>query len=406
MPIDRYDDIRPFRDAEVKPAVTQLLDDKRLIRVIGQVKFPFLYRHLPVHLQKLFSLLIRRRLRSRLGKLQTVDDVQDLVFGLMETAITKTTAGVTYSGTEHLQVGKSYLFLSNHRDIAMDPALVNYALKSSGHDYVEIAIGDNLLGDPLVSDVMRLNRSFTVNRSVEGLKARLIAFSRLSAYIGQTLSSGRSIWLAQREGRAKNGLDKTDPAIIKMLHINGKKRGLTFSESIAELHIVPVTISYEYDPCDLLKAEELQARKNAEYLKREGEDIASIIRGITSPKGRVHIGFGQLLTEQYADAEAVAAAVDQQVATQYQLFPSNIVAFEQLQQLSERFSSLQEDSIHKLYDWANQAKNKWLAKDQLEFRRQTAAFSERIARYPETLRHLVLEMYANPLINQHKELVK
>jgi len=406
MPTEDFDDIRPFRDAEVRPAVERLLADKRLFRIIGRAKFPRLYRALPGPLQGFFTQLLRRLVGSRLSGLYSLDDVQNMVFGLMKTTVARTTSGLTYSGLEQLDADKAYLFISNHRDIAMDPALVNFALKSNGFQYVEIAIGDNLLEDSLVADVMRLNRSFTVRRSVEGLKARLMAFNRLSAYISNTLINGRSVWLAQREGRAKNGLDKTDPAIIKMLNIYGKKQGLDFSESIRCLNIVPVAIAYEYDPCDLQKAQELHASETALYLKQEGEDIANIIRGITSPKGRVHIGFGTPLLQDFVDADAVAAGIDQQIMANYQLFPSNIVAFEQLGDRLEAFTDLHEEMLHSLWEWAKQARNKWMSRDQAEFKRHCDEFSERIARCPEKLRHLVLEMYANPLINQQKNLTR
>ena len=148
------------------------------------------------------------------------------------------------------------------------------------------------------------------------------------------------------------------------------------------------------------------ASQHSQYLKQEGEDIASIARGITNPKGRVHIGFGQQLDGDFADAEAVAADIDQQIAEQYQLFPSNIQAFEQLQLLSEKFSNLQEESVQRLSDWANQTKSHWMASDQAGFNKRSTEFKERVARYPEKLRQLVLEMYANPLINQHRELIE
>lgn len=406
MQTDDFADIRPYRDDEVAAVLSRMLDDDRLIKIIEQFKLPWLSERLPKSFQPLVAAFIRRHLYRHMGSITTVDEVQNVVRSFMDKTVKKTTSGFSYNGIDQLDPNKSYLFLSNHRDIAMDPALVSYALRLSEHDFIEIAIGDNLLTDPMVSDIMRLNRSFTVHRSVEGLKAKMKAFTRLSAYIHETLQSGRSIWLAQREGRAKDGLDKTDPAIIKMLYINGKKRGLSFGESIRSLNIVPVAISYEYDPCDLLKAKELNANVDTDYVKSEGEDIASIIRGISSPKGRVHIGFGTPLTQGFANADEVAAAVDQQVASQYKLFPSNIAAFEQLKQLSENFSTLQEESLHKLCDWANQAKSKWVSIDQAEFKKQTAEFSRRIAGYPEKLRQIVLEMYANPLINQHSELVK
>ncbi len=406
MPADQFDDIRPYRDHEVAQVIKRLIQEERLAKVIEQYRHPWLYRNLPKTLQPVVRSVIRRRLHKRLDAVQTVDQVQSTVVHLVEGMIKKSMSGFSFNGIDQLDPEKPYLFLSNHRDIAMDPALVNYVLYLSKRPFVEIAIGDNLLSDPLVSDIMRLNRSFTVHRSVEGMKAKLKAFSRLSGYIHQTLGSGRSIWLAQREGRAKTGIDRTDPAIVKMLYLHGKKQGWSFAKTMQQLNIVPVAISYEYDPCDVMKAEELSARTNAGYQKKKGEDIASIIRGISCPKGRVHVGFGQELKADYSSPEEVASVVDLQVAEQTKLFPSNIAAFEQLKQLSDKLSAWQDKSLSKLDDWANQAKNQWLSIDPVDFSRQTALFKQRVAGSPDKLRKFILEMYANPLINQQSEMLK
>ncbi|WP_431686010.1 1-acyl-sn-glycerol-3-phosphate acyltransferase [Hahella sp. NBU794] len=391
-----FDDIRPYRDDEVPQVISRLRHDEQLVRAIEHYKFPRLSKYC----RSLTSFLVRRNLQHNLRRINTIHDVQDMVAGFMTNTVRKTTSGFTYEGLDKLPKDRAFLFISNHRDIAMDPALVNFALYQSGRELVEIAIGDNLLSNPLVSDIMRLNRSFTVKRSVEGHKAKLQALTQLSAYIDDTLSQNRSIWIAQREGRAKNGLDKTDPAIIKMLNIYGRKQGMAFGDTIKRMNIVPVSISYEYDPCDLLKAKELQAREQSEYVKGEGEDIASIIRGISCPKGRVHIAFGEPLQQDFEDAEEVAAAIDRQITRNYKLFPSNILAFEQLKTLSESFAHLQEESLHRLQELAGQARQAWDNLDRDEMGQKASEFSDRVGGYPNLLQRYILEMYANPLINK------
>ena len=172
--------------------------------------------------------------------------------------ISTTTTKVEFSGLEKLTADQNYLFISNHRDIAMDPAFVNWGLHQQGLDTVRIAIGDNLLKKPFVSDLMRLNKSFIVKRSAKGVREMMAAFKALSGYIKHSLSvEKQSIWIAQKEGRAKDGNDQTDPAILKMLYMNGKGQKLAFSEYMTGLNIVPVSISYEYDPNDVAKANEI-----------------------------------------------------------------------------------------------------------------------------------------------------
>jgi 1-acyl-sn-glycerol-3-phosphate acyltransferase len=395
--MDTFADIRPYRDDEVPAVVARLMRDRQLVKAIERYKFPRLSRYC----HPLTSLLVHYSLQQNLNRIRTVKDVQDMMAVFMVNTVQKSISGFTFEGLDNIPGRQPCLFISNHRDIAMDPALLNFALHQSGHDLVEIAIGDNLLANPLVSDIMRLNRSFIVKRSVEGHKAKFQALAHLSAYIDHTLAQNRSIWIAQREGRAKSGLDRTDPAIIKMLNICQKKKGLSFAASIQKLNIVPVAISYEYDPCDLLKAKELQASENASYVKSEGEDIASIIQGIASPKGRVHIAFGEVLRQNFTDAREVATAIDLQIMENYRLFPSNILAFEQLKVIRESFCSLQEESLHKLQELANQARQLWERLDRREFVKKAAEFSARIGAYPERLQHYVLEMYANPLISKH-----
>ena len=222
--------------------------------------------------------------------------------------------------------------MSNHRDIALDPAFLSYALYHNDHETVRIAIGDNLLSKPFAADLMRLNKSFIVKRSAKGPRAMLAAYKQLSGYIRHSLEVDRNpIWIAQREGRAKDGLDRTEPAIIKMLTMAQNKAEESFADYVRRLQIVPVAISYEFDPCDGAKAQELYVRATTgRYEKAEHEDLRSIGLGIAGSKGDVHVSFGKPLADDYADADAVAAAVDRQVIDCYVLHPTNFFAYQLL----------------------------------------------------------------------------
>ncbi len=214
----------------------------------------------------------------------------------------------------------------------MDPAFTNYALHRDGRDTVRIAIGDNLLTKSWVSDLMRLNKSFIVKRSVSGPRELLAASKTLSSYIRHAVQNdGAPVWIAQREGRAKDGVDRTEPVIIKMLAMSRDKRSETFGEHIGGLRIVPVAISYELDPCDAMKAAELhQLAERGSYEKAEHEDVASIAQGIAGEKGRVHVAFGTPLGSDFETPEAVAAEVDRQVLDLYQLHGTNVYAYRRL----------------------------------------------------------------------------
>jgi len=214
----------------------------------------------------------------------------------------------------------------------MDPAFTNYALHRQGRDTVRIAIGDNLLTKPWVSDLMRLNKSFIVKRSVSGPRELLAASKTLSQFIQHSLHEDRSpIWIAQREGRAKDGVDRTEPVIIKMLGMSRDKQTQEFGAHIQSLRIVPVAISYELDPCDALKANELYMKSaHGHYQKGEQEDVASIARGIAGDKGRVHVSFGTPLSGDFDTPDQVAAEVDRQIIGAYCLHPTNLYAYRRL----------------------------------------------------------------------------
>lgn len=322
----QFDDIRPYNDDEVADAIERLLKTPEFITALSKFRFPKLSRWAPFITEP----IVRLALSKQLSGIQDVTALQRVIAHYMQSMIDRTTGKLSFSGIERLDPNSAYLFVSNHRDIAMDPAFVNWGLFHNGMDTVRIAIGDNLLRKPYVSDLMRLNKSFIVNRSATGVREKLKALTQLSAYIDHSVSSGNSVWLAQREGRAKDGNDRTDPAILKMLSMGPKKRGLGFAEAVKALNIVPVSISYEYDPCDALKAGELQALDSeGSYEKSQYEDIESIVQGIVGFKGDVHVSFGEPIQGEFENAEQLAEEIDRQVILNYHLHASNLMAAEQ-----------------------------------------------------------------------------
>ncbi|OMH28419.1 1-acyl-sn-glycerol-3-phosphate acyltransferase [Motiliproteus sp. MSK22-1] len=364
---DPFKNIRPYNDDEVADVVHKLLATPEFISAIGRFRFPRLSRYAA----GLVGVMVRFALKRQLAEVNSVAAMQDVIATYMQRMINGTTHQLSYSGLEQLQLDGAYLFISNHRDIAMDPAFVNWGLYHAKMQTVRIAIGNNLLKKPYVSDLMRLNKSFIVNRSAKGIREKLAAYMELSSYIEHSINTGHSVWIAQREGRAKDGNDLTDPAIMKMLYMSQKKQGMSFSEAIKRLNIVPVSISYEYDPCDLMKAKELQERNSTgEYQKSQYEDIDSIVKGITGFKGDVHVAFGEPLVADYETPEALAEAIDQAIIGNYYLHVSNTIA------------------AGGAVDGAEQDKQ--------------ARYKARMAEVPVNCREQFTAMYANPVKNKHK----
>jgi 1-acyl-sn-glycerol-3-phosphate acyltransferase len=325
---DPFADIRPYQDDEVPAVLRRLLSDSELLDMLAGQRGGVVAR-LPAFLRRP---LVRLGLKRQIGGSGGVHDIQMVIKRYVEQMIEDTTGGFSVSGLDQLDPSRAYLFMSNHRDIAMDPAFTNYALHIGGHETVRIAIGDNLLTKPWVSDLMRLNKSFIVKRSVSGPRELLAASRNLANYIQYSLKSENApIWIAQREGRAKDGLDRTEPVVIKMIGMSRDKKTQSFGEHIASLGIVPVAISYELDPCDALKANELnELAMTGSYEKGEQEDVASIGQGIAGRKGRVHVSFGTPLGSEFENADQVAQHIDRQITDNYCLHPSNLYAYEML----------------------------------------------------------------------------
>lgn len=321
--IDPYFDIRPYNDDEIPAALERLIQDDEFISAILQHR----YSNSAAWFRKLVSPFLKFYLRNKWRNLNSVEAIQSVVKTYLEKTLATTTEGVTYSGLETLDKTRAYLFVCNHRDIAMDPALVNYGLFTHGHKTVRIAIGDNLLKKACSTELMRLNKSFIVKRSVKAPREMMKVLGQLSSYIKHSLDTGNSIWIAQKEGRAKDGNDFTDPAILKMFYVEGRKQKLSFSDYIKSLNIVPVSIAYENDPCDIAKAKELfEKATNGSYEKGEFEDIESIIQGIIGYKGRVHVAFGDVIEGDFETPEALAEEIDRQIHAHYHLYPINKLA--------------------------------------------------------------------------------
>ncbi len=326
--MDEFADIRPYNDTEFQQILERLLAEPDLVKGLAY----FMRPNWRGPLRLLARSIVRWRLQKDLTGLESIAEFQRWLAGYVEKIIQKTTTSLEIKGIDQLDANKSYLWLSNHRDIALDPTLVNYALHLSNKPTGRIAIGDNLLKNPMVGDFMRLNKSFIVKRSIKARREKFSALQLLSRYIRFSISDGHSVWIAQREGRAKDGIDSTDTAVLKMLSLAGRAEKETFAESLQQLNPVPVSISYEFDPCDIIKARELAALHQGEvYLKADNEDVTSIVTGLMGIKGRVHISFGEEISPLFFDtAETLAAEIDRQIVDGYACFPINYAAHQLL----------------------------------------------------------------------------
>lgn len=284
--------ISPYTDAEAVEAIRRVAHNPML-----PIVSKFLFPEEPFYTFK-----------RLLTGIRSIEEFQEVVMSkVIIAAVTRSSSGFSYDGVENIRKDpqKRFLAVSNHRDIVLDPALVQLMLFSNGLPLTEICVGSNLLeSNRVVSDLLRSNRMIKVIRGISAREMYLNS-KTLSAYIrGQVTSGKSSIWIAQREGRTKNGLDKTEQGLLKMFDMSG---GRDFMSDFLELNIVPMSISYEYEPCDLKKAREVYISKTRKYVKKRHEDTHSIISGISQWKGRIHLNIDKPLTE---DEIAMASACD------------------------------------------------------------------------------------------------
>jgi len=286
--IHDFDDIRPYIDSEVSEIVNRIAWEKGFVNFV-KTFFP----------ERSIKSLI-----TNLIKVKSVDEFQgSLIFPIMQRIIKSSISDLTFSGFENIKEGKPYIFMSNHRDIVLDSALLGYILYSNKFPPAQIAIGSNLLILSWIIDLVKLNGSFIVKRDVPRIE--LYKYSvHLSKYIRHiTTEANRSVWLAQREGRTKDGDDQTQVAVLKMLNLSGENK---LFENIKDVNIIPVTISYEIEPCAISKVKELyQKQINPNYKKTKLEDLTSMSKGMASAKGKVHYSFGKPINKQIHKIEHI-----------------------------------------------------------------------------------------------------
>lgn len=371
-----FDDIRPLENSEVKGAIEKLVANPDFERALRYIKPDLDWEE--------FS-------REMLACKTKEEFKQTLAYEAVMTVARNTTFSLTISGRSRLPKDASCTFISNHRDIVLDASFLNVMLYDIGHGLTQVAIGDNLLIRPWIETLVRLNNSFIVKRGVS-VRQMLEVSRTLSAYIHHTIRDTKeSVWIAQREGRAKDSNDKTQTSLLKMLAMAGDKDTLS---NLMELNIVPVALSYEYDPCDFLKAQEFQQKRdNPDFVKCQRDDLLSMETGILNNKGRVHFTIASPINDRLSKLDRdmekadllteVATIIDKEIYKHYRFYQCNYVAYDMLmgtKQFSDHYGV--KDKKH-FEEYLQQQLDKIVLPNKDE------AF----------LRTKILEMYTNPLRN-------
>ena len=373
-----FDEIRCYNNDEVHDALERLSNEKQFMKVLSTI----------------YPLLPKEVIKQRLLSFNTNYDFQrDMVNPFLKYLEANMTKGISLNGLDKIDQSKSYLYISNHRDIILDSAFLCGKFIDNKMNTVEIAIGDNLLIFPWIEDLVRVNKSFIVKR---GLSARQVLESsqRLAAYIAYTINDkNQSIWIAQREGRAKDSNDRTQESLLKMFNMQG---GGSFIENMAKLSICPLSISYEYDPCDFLKAKEMQQRRDdPDFKKHPMDDLINMQTGVMGYKGTVVYEItgdinkdlkkiGEEATGRNEQIQLTAELIDKRIHSNYTIFAVNKIAYD-------------------LIKGSNNFSNEYSIVEKLDFERYLSLQIAKID-LPEKdeyyLMKKLLEMYANPLINQ------
>lgn len=377
-----FDEIRCFKNEEVHAALERLSEEKQFMKVMSTV----------------YPLLPKEVIKQRLMTFQSNFSFQkEIIYPFLQYLEANKTTGIKLNGVEMIQKEDAYLYISNHRDIILDSEFLCGKFIEKGMDTVEIAIGDNLLIYPWIEDLARVNKSFIVKR---GLSARSVLESsqRLSAYIAHTITDKKqSVWIAQREGRAKDSNDKTQESLLKMFNMSGEG---AFIENLIQLNICPLSISYEYDPCDFLKAKEFQLRRDQpEFKKQAQDDLINMETGVMGYKGKVIYEItgsinndlreiGEKFNHRNEQIAQTALLIDKRIHSKYSIFANNRIAYDLLQG-EDRFKH--EYSLMEKLDFEHYL-SKQISKIEIENKDENF------------LRKKLLEMYANPLINKLESL--
>lgn len=376
---EEFKDIRPFEPEELPEAIDRIFSSEQFRTIL-----PYIFPEIPVEM-----------LHKKMKEVKNSMEFQRAFsYHFVYWVLNKTSKSVSFN-CDAIDKSKHFTFLSNHRDIVLDSAILDVLLIDAGFDTsCEIAIGDNLLSLPWVKDLVRVNKSFIVER---GLSPRqmLIASKRLSNYMHFVMTNkSENIWIAQREGRAKDSNDRTQEALLKMLTIGGEG---SLADKLKEMHIVPLAISYEYDPCDYLKAMEFQLKRdNPEYKKSAQDDILSMQTGIMGYKGRIHYHCAECIDSflESLDSElskndfyaVVAQHIDQQIHANYRLFANNYIALDLLENNNQYSNYYTHEEKQTFEDYIAGQLNK------IQIENKDEAY----------LRERILTMYANPVINHFK----
>jgi len=377
--LSEFESISPYTDAEASEALGKLAD----YPLVGQFSQQFFPEESPDFLKNV------------LKSIRTIDQFQVLVMQkFVRWVIDHKAHNFSYDGIANVSSEKKFLALSNHRDIILDPAITQLILHTNGLPMTEIAVGDNQITNKAIEYLIRSNRMIKV---VRGISARELYLSSqlLSKYIRLNITEGRSsIWLAQRQGRTKNGYDITEQGLLKMLDMSGSN---DFQQNFMELNITPMSISYEIEPCDILKARELVISRKHKYVKKDGEDLNSIVVGIMQDKGNIHLNIGKPLTEdEIAEAakcdkndryQLIRHAVDVRVIEGYKLWKNNYIAYDIANHSFKYAEHYGQEDVEKFVSYMEH---------------QLDTVEKEINR--EDLRRIFLDIYANPVVT--KELLK
>lgn len=376
MNLSKFDEIRPFEPDELPEVFDRLIADAQFRAVLG-----YLYPGVPVD-----------AIAAKMRQCRTNLDFQKaFCYGFLKDLLKKASTGCDMNAAAIDTAGR-YTFVSNHRDIVLDSALLDMLLIDSGFTTTcEIAIGDNLLAAPWIKDLVRVNKSFIVLRSA-GIREMLANSKRMSEYMHVVIGEKHdNVWIAQREGRAKDSDDRTQSSILKMMAMGGEG---TPVERLRQLHIVPLAISYEYDPCDWLKAQEFQLKRDIEgWTKSKADDVMSMQTGIMGYKGRIHYHCAPCIDEWLLSIagtpkgelfEVVAQHIDREIHSNYSLFANNYIALDMLNGNSDNTSKYTAGEKERFTKYLEGQ----LAKIQIDNKDE------------EFLRNKMILMYANPAKNQ------
>ena len=320
--MSKFDSIRPYNDNEVIDVLNELIVNKDFMNIYFEANQSKLVKKLPFK-YPLTSFFLKNKIKN----IKNIEDYQAVFKSLVERMIEQTCENINLDGIENISPADSYLFISNHRDITLDSTLLNYYLHKNNFKTTVNAVGNNLMNHKWASDLMRLNKSFIIQRDSLSQRDIYKSLNLASEFICKSIiDDNQSVWIAQRQGRAKDGIDVTDPSVLKMIHLHYRKR-LSICDFFNKLKIVPVAVSYEFDPNDQSKAlERYSLNKDNAYIKSDNEDLHSIINGIRGNKGKVSLKIGNPLMLTTEDYEQTALKIDANIKNLYLNHPTNYAA--------------------------------------------------------------------------------